>query len=131
MTYRLGDADVIVAYRPAPGGTPGGAGDGEDRAASAASRRASIASASRATGCGSSSRAGTAGPARVAVAGARAWVLSEGVQLVLVEVPRFAEPGAEAVAGGLIAPMPGRIVKILAEVGQEVAAARRSSCSRR
>ncbi len=39
----------------------------------------------------------------------------------LVERPRFPEPGAEAVAGGCVAPMPGRIVQVLAAEGQAVA----------
>jgi biotin carboxyl carrier protein len=39
-----------------------------------------------------------------------------------IEQPRFAEPGSEAVAGGLVAPMPGKVVKILVAEGQEVAA---------
>ena len=113
VTYRLGDADVVVAYRPVGegielqiGGKPtrvsrfGVDGDRVWFVEHAGHRRA----------------------ARVAVAGGRAWVLSEGLQLAFAEVPRFAEPGVAAVAGGLVAPMPGRIVKILVEVGQEVVA---------
>jgi len=40
----------------------------------------------------------------------------------LVEQPQFEEPGAGAVAGGLVAPMPGKVVKVLVTEGQEVAA---------
>jgi propionyl-CoA carboxylase alpha chain len=42
--------------------------------------------------------------------------------LVLVEEPRFPEAVAAAVAGGLTAPMPGKVVKVLVEAGQDVAA---------
>ena len=127
VTYRLGDADVIVAYRPAPGGTPGGAGDGEGNGGGIELHIGGKPTRVDRFGVEGDrvwfvEQGGHRRTARVAVAGARAWVLSEGVQLVLVEVPRFTEPGAEAVVGGLIAPMPGRIVKILAEVGQEVPA---------
>src|SRR6185369_7401497 len=59
---------------------------------------------------------------RVARAGARAWVLSEGQLFAFVEQPQFAEPGEGAVAGGLIAPMPGKVVKVLVTEGQAVAA---------
>ena len=41
--------------------------------------------------------------------------------LGLVEVPRFAEASEGAVAGALVAPMPGKVVKVLVTVGQEVA----------
>ena len=41
--------------------------------------------------------------------------------VALVERPRFPEPGAEDVAGGCVAPMPGRIVQVLATEGQAVA----------
>ncbi len=57
---------------------------------------------------------------RVARAGARAWVLSEGTLFTFVEEPRFAEPGARTVAGGLIAPMPGKVVKVLVTTGDVV-----------
>ena len=40
----------------------------------------------------------------------------------LLEVPRFSEPGHAAVAGALIAPMPGKVVKIRVAVGDTVAA---------
>ena len=59
--------------------------------------------------------------ARVCVRGAKAWVLSEGQMLALVEQPRFPELGARHVAGGLVAPMPGKVVKVLVGEGQEVA----------
>ena len=49
-------------------------------------------------------------------------VLSEGLSIVLVEQPRFVEPTARVVEGGLIAPMPGKVVKVLVSLDQEVAA---------
>jgi propionyl-CoA carboxylase alpha chain len=115
VTYRLGDADVVVAYRPAPDGAGvelhlGGKPTRVSRFGADGDRVWFV------------EHGGHRRTARVAVSGARAWVLSDGAQLAFVEVPRFAEPGAEAVAGGLVAPMPGRIVKILVEVGQEVTA---------
>ncbi len=60
--------------------------------------------------------------ARVAVANGKHWVLSEGVMLALVEDARFPESTAGAVVGGLVAPMPGKVLKVLVTVGQEVAA---------
>jgi acetyl-CoA carboxylase biotin carboxylase subunit len=113
VTYKLGDADVIVAYRPvgaelelAIGGKPTRVSRFEldgDRlwfVEHGGHRRA----------------------VRVARAGARVWVLSEGQLLALVEQPRFAEAGTGAVAGGLTAPMPGKVVRVLVTEGQEVAA---------
>ncbi len=41
---------------------------------------------------------------------------------VLVETPRFPEPGTGAAAGSLAAPMPGTVVRVLAEVGATVEA---------
>jgi 3-methylcrotonyl-CoA carboxylase alpha subunit len=113
VTYRLGDADVVVAYRPVGAGLElhlGGKPTRVSRFGVDGDRVWFV------------EHAGHRRTARVAVAGARAWVLADGAQLAFTEVPRFAEPGAEAVAGGLVAPMPGRIVKILVEVGQDVAA---------
>jgi biotin carboxyl carrier protein len=50
------------------------------------------------------------------------WVLSDGQLFAFVEQPQFVEPGRDAVAGGLTAPMPGKVVKVLVTEGQEVAA---------
>jgi acetyl/propionyl-CoA carboxylase alpha subunit len=60
--------------------------------------------------------------ARVLAHGPRVYVLADGVLTVLVEEPRFPDHAAEAVKGGLIAPMPGKVVKVLVTAGQEVAA---------
>jgi 3-methylcrotonyl-CoA carboxylase alpha subunit len=113
VTYTLGDAELQVGYRPvgdelelAIGGKPtriarhGVDGDRVWFVEHGNHRR----------------------QLRVARAGARHWVLSEGALLMLVEQPRFAEPGAGAVAGSLTAPMPGKVVKVLVTEGQEVAA---------
>jgi biotin carboxyl carrier protein len=59
---------------------------------------------------------------RACRAGAQIWVLSEGQLFAFALQPRFTEPGVEAVAGGLIAPMPGKVVRVLVTLGQEVAA---------
>jgi acetyl/propionyl-CoA carboxylase alpha subunit len=113
VTYKLGDADVIVGYHPvgaelelAIGGKPtrisrfGADGDRVWFVEHGRHRRS----------------------VRVARAGARAWVLSEGQLFAFIEQPQFAEPGTDVVAGGLTAPMPGKVVKILVTCGQEVAA---------
>jgi acetyl/propionyl-CoA carboxylase alpha subunit len=60
--------------------------------------------------------------ARVARDGHRVYVLSEGRTFALVEEPRFGEADALAVAGGLVAPMPGKVVKVLVALGDAVTA---------
>ncbi len=60
--------------------------------------------------------------ARVSSDGARCWVLHDGAQLALVERPRFPDANVAAVSGALIAPMPGKVVKVLVAAGQVVAA---------
>lgn len=45
-----------------------------------------------------------------------------GRALTFREVPRFPEPGARAVAGGCLAPMPGRVVSVAVAVGDRVTA---------
>ncbi|HEU4731604.1 MAG TPA: biotin carboxylase N-terminal domain-containing protein [Kofleriaceae bacterium] len=113
LSFKLGDADVIVGYRPVGGelelmigGKPtrisrfGADGDRVWFVEHGGHRRA----------------------VRVARAGTKGWVLSEGQLFAFVEQPRFAEPGTGVVAGGLTAPMPGKVVKVLVTCGQEVAA---------
>jgi propionyl-CoA carboxylase alpha chain len=55
---------------------------------------------------------------RVVADGAR-WTVDG---LVLVEEPRFPDAVVATVAGGLVAPMPGKVVQVLVEAGQAVAA---------
>jgi len=113
VTYRLGDADVIVGYRPVGGEIELAIGGKPVRV-------------SRFDTSGDLvwfvEHAGHRRSVRVARAGAKAWVLSEGQLFAFVELPAFAEPGGEVVAGGLTAPMPGKVVKVLVTEGQEVAA---------
>jgi propionyl-CoA carboxylase alpha chain len=52
--------------------------------------------------------------------GDRWWVHGAAGEVVLDEVPRFPLPEAEAVVGGLSAPMPGRVVTINVAVGDRV-----------
>ena len=54
--------------------------------------------------------------------GGRIFVLADGALTALIEEPRFPDHAAQAVAGGLVAPMPGKVVKLLVAAGQEVAA---------
>jgi 3-methylcrotonyl-CoA carboxylase alpha subunit len=60
--------------------------------------------------------------ARVVRAGDRVHVLSEGMLFSFVEEPRFPDHSHQAVAGGLTAPMPGKVVKVLVAVEQVVVA---------
>jgi biotin carboxyl carrier protein len=49
-------------------------------------------------------------------------VLSEGMMFGFVEQPRFPDHSQQAVAGALTAPMPGKVVKVLVTVEQQVEA---------
>jgi propionyl-CoA carboxylase alpha chain len=113
VRYQLGDADVIVGYRPV----------GAELELSIGGKPTRV------------SRFGVDGDrlwfvehgghrrqVRVVRGGDRVWVLAEGRLFALVEQPRFAEPGAGVIAGGLTAPMPGKVVRVLVTPGQEVAA---------
>jgi acetyl-CoA carboxylase biotin carboxylase subunit len=114
ITYKLGEADVVVGYRPSPDGGIALAIGGK------------ITQVSRFDVVGDRvsfvEGAGHLRRVRVASAGARHWVLSEGLQLVLVEEPRFPDAQHAHVAGGLVAPMPGKVVKVLVEAGTQVPA---------
>jgi biotin carboxyl carrier protein len=45
-----------------------------------------------------------------------------GGSVALAELPRFPDPNAAAAAGSLLAPMPGGVVRVLAEEGSAVTA---------
>ncbi|MCF6378648.1 ATP-grasp domain-containing protein [Nocardioides KLBMP 9356] len=56
-------------------------------------------------------------------AGTRAVYVDGGVRSVdLREVPRFTDPADAVASGSLLAPMPGTVVRVVVEAGQEVAA---------
>ena len=59
---------------------------------------------------------------RVFVEGGRCFIHDIDGAWALDAVPRFPEPGAEAVAGGCTAPMPGRVIRVAVQTGDAVAA---------
>lgn len=69
--------------------------------------------------------AGQRWKARVVRDGQRWYVHQGGVSVTLDETPRFQEPGQEVVEGGCVAPMPGKVVKILVSEGDAVEAGQR------
>jgi acetyl-CoA carboxylase biotin carboxylase subunit len=58
--------------------------------------------------------------ARVVDAAGKLWVHTERGPVTLVEAPRFPPPADEAVKGGFMAPMPGKVVKVLVKGGDAV-----------
>jgi len=113
VRYKLGSADVELGYRPS--------GVGFDFAIGGKTTHVS-----RFGGDGDRvwfvEHGGHRRTARIAASGAHIHVLSEGTMFSFVEEPRFPDHAHQAVEGGLVAPMPGKVVKILAAMGQEVAA---------
>ncbi|HXQ60575.1 MAG TPA: biotin carboxylase N-terminal domain-containing protein [Acidimicrobiales bacterium] len=59
---------------------------------------------------------------RVHRVGATTWVDGPDGCSVLAEVPRFPLPGSQLVAGALVAPLPGTVVKVAVSVGDVVSA---------
>ncbi|HEU0032188.1 MAG TPA: biotin carboxylase N-terminal domain-containing protein [Kofleriaceae bacterium] len=114
ITYTLGDTDVIAGYRPtATGGLEillGG--------------KSTLVSSYGVDGdrVWFVEHGGHRRQIRAVTVGDRSWVLSEGLVLALTEQSRFPDPSARVIPGGLVAPMPGKVVKVLVAVGQEVAA---------
>ena len=111
--FHHGDREVQLAYRPAGDGfeiSIGGKTTPITRVTLAGDRVTF-------TEYGAHRRSG-----RVIVSGGRHYVLADGALTVLVEEPRFPDHAHEAVKGGLVAPMPGKVVKVLVTEGQEVAA---------
>jgi propionyl-CoA carboxylase alpha chain len=60
--------------------------------------------------------------AHVALADQTWWVMTVLGDLALAELPTFPEPEAIEVAGGLLAPMPGRVIAVAIEEGSDIAA---------
>ncbi|CAN5710919.1 hypothetical protein BH11MYX1_BH11MYX1_18930 [soil metagenome] len=60
--------------------------------------------------------------ARVIATPLRIYVLADGALTTLIEAPRFPDHAAEAIKGGLVAPMPGKVVKVLVTIDQAVEA---------
>jgi acetyl/propionyl-CoA carboxylase alpha subunit len=112
VAYKLGDTDVLLGYRPHGAGFEFAIGG----------------KTTKVTGFGCDGdrvwwiEGGHRRRARVARDGAHVHVLAEGKTFAFVEQPRFPDAAAQAIAGGLVAPMPGKVVKVLVAAGQEVAA---------
>jgi len=114
VTYKLGDTDISLGYRPGDAGAIIFAIGGKQITVSSygvdGDRLWFV------------EHGGHRRQARIATSGARSWVASEGQVLALVEEPRFPDLAARGVAGGLTAPMPGKVVKVLVIAGQVVIA---------
>jgi 3-methylcrotonyl-CoA carboxylase alpha subunit len=113
VTYKLGDTDVQLGYRPA--------GTGFDISIGGKTTHVSSFGV-EADRVWFVEHGGHRRQARVATSGSRCYVLSEGTTFGFVEESRFPDHAHQAVAGGLVAPMPGKVVKVLVAEGQEVAA---------
>ena len=112
VTYKLGDSDVTLGYRP---------GDAGSIVFSIGGKQTHVSS----FGVDGDrlwfvEHGGHRRQARIATSGVRSWIHSEGQVLALVEQPRFPDLAARGVAGGLTAPMPGKVVKVLVIAGQDV-----------
>ena len=120
VTYTYGDApsEIAIGYRPAPDGGVALAIGGKTTHVSRFGLDGDRLWFVEGSGAGSDHRRNV----RVIVRGTRAWVQADGLTLALTEQPRFPELATRVVAGGLIAPMPGKVVKVLVGEGQEVAA---------
>jgi acetyl-CoA carboxylase biotin carboxylase subunit len=113
VTYQLGDTTVQLGYRPAGEGFDfaiGGKTTHVSRFGSDGDRLWFV------------EHGGHRRQARVATSGARIHVLSEGTLFAFTEEPRFPDHAHQAVAGGLVAPMPGKVVKVLVSDGEQVTA---------
>ncbi len=115
VAYALGEQTLMVAYRHRGKGRFDVALDG---AASARVRLVSWAAPTLVL----EDHDGHRHTLRVVVDEARGQFFVHGTygSTALVEQPRFPEPGAEQIAGGCVAPMPGKIIKVLVTEGQAV-----------
>ncbi|MBV8763024.1 MAG: ATP-grasp domain-containing protein [Deltaproteobacteria bacterium] len=113
VTYKHGDHDIVLGYRPERGGLTfaiGGKTTHVSHYELAGDQLTFV------------EQAGHRRNVRVVATDSRAYVLSEGALIVLDIEPQFPDHAHQAVEGGLIAPMPGKVVKILAAAGDAVPA---------
>jgi acetyl/propionyl-CoA carboxylase alpha subunit len=113
VRYRHGDHDIELGYHPEAGGFSFAIGGKTTHVSHHELRGDELAW---------TEHGGHRRKARVAIDDDRAYVLADGALLALDIAPRFPDHEHQAVEGGLVAPMPGKVVKILAAMGQEVAA---------
>jgi acetyl/propionyl-CoA carboxylase alpha subunit len=111
--YRAGETAIRVEYRNLGGGRFRCVVDGV-----AGTVRASVDAGAIAI----EDDAGLRRQWRVAFDGDRHYVGGPAGQVALIEEPRFPDVAAAVVAGGLVAPMPGAVVRVLVSEGQEVSA---------
>ena len=57
---------------------------------------------------------------RVSEGDGRHWISGPGGTITLLETPRFPPPADAALEGGLLAPMPGKVVRVMVQAGEEV-----------
>ncbi|MFT3697310.1 MAG: biotin carboxylase N-terminal domain-containing protein [Kofleriaceae bacterium] len=114
VTYKHGDRDVELAYRPLRTGGFEIAIGGKLTPITALSLDGDRVSWVE---YGKHRRS-----ARVTTSGFRTFVLADGALTTLVAEPRFPDHATQAVKGGLVAPMPGKVVKVLVSKGQTVEA---------
>ncbi|HVV81666.1 MAG TPA: biotin carboxylase N-terminal domain-containing protein [Kofleriaceae bacterium] len=111
--WRCGDVEADVVYRHLGGGTF------DVREADGSHRLEVLAADDREVAWQVDGRAWRA---RVVEVAGGVHVAGAGWAVTLAAVPRFPERRAAAAAGSLVAPMPGKVVKVLVAVGDEVAA---------
>ena len=114
VTYRHGDHDIVLGYRPASDGgldfAIGGKTTHVSRYELAGDHLAYV------------EHGGHRRKVRVIADDQRAYVLVEGALIALDIEPRFPDHAHQAIEGGLVAPMPGQVVKILAAAGDAIIA---------
>jgi propionyl-CoA carboxylase alpha chain len=114
VRYRLGDQVIALGYREL-GGDRVGFRIGER---AAVFRRVSATAAEVVL----EDELGVRHRHRIARAGARIWVEVGAATIALVEEPRFPDPSAHAVTGALVAPMPGKVVRVHVAAGDAIEA---------
>ncbi|HEX7166874.1 MAG TPA: biotin carboxylase N-terminal domain-containing protein, partial [Acidimicrobiales bacterium] len=113
VTFRRGEDEIEVAYRPTRDG-------GLDVSGESPARHVRI------LAVGDGRVDVDVGDRRIAVDvashGRRWWVHGPGIDVELEELPRFPEPTVEVVEGGLVAPMPGKVLAVHVAAGDPVEA---------